>query len=106
MPSETEMGHPPFLYGTHYSTPGYVLYYLVRKAPEYMLRLQNGQFDKADRLFYSIAQTWHGVFTNQTDLKELIPEFFDSNGSFLLNSSELNLGVKSDGNFIFNKYIY
>jgi len=35
-------GQPPFLYGTHYSTPGYVLYYLVRCAPEYMLRLQNG----------------------------------------------------------------
>ncbi len=47
----------PFLYGTvsrppmpehrptvsqHYSTPGYVLYYLVRVAPEYMLRLQCG----------------------------------------------------------------
>jgi factor associated with neutral sphingomyelinase activation len=33
---------PPFLYGTHYSTPGYVLYYLVRVAPEHMLCLQNG----------------------------------------------------------------
>jgi factor associated with neutral sphingomyelinase activation len=36
---------PRFLYGTHYSTPGYVLFYLVRQAPEYMLRLQNGKFD-------------------------------------------------------------
>ena len=25
-----EMPEPKFLYGTHYSTPGYVLYYLVR----------------------------------------------------------------------------
>lgn len=32
-----------FLYGTHYSTPGYVLYYLVRLAPAAMLRLQNGK---------------------------------------------------------------
>ena len=24
-------GQPPFLYGTHYSAPGYVLYYLVRE---------------------------------------------------------------------------
>jgi len=35
------LGVPPkFLYGTHYSTPGYVLFYLVRAAPEYMLCLQ------------------------------------------------------------------
>lgn len=32
------MQPPRFLYGTHYSTPGYVLSYLVRVAPEYMLR--------------------------------------------------------------------
>ena len=31
-----------FLYGTHYSAPGYVLYYLVRMMPEHMLCLQNG----------------------------------------------------------------
>lgn len=42
---------PPFLYGTHYSTPGYVLFYLVRDMPEYMLCLQNGKFDDPDRLF-------------------------------------------------------
>jgi factor associated with neutral sphingomyelinase activation len=40
---------PPFMYGTHYSTPGYVLYYLVRVAPEHLLNLQNGKFDAPDR---------------------------------------------------------
>jgi factor associated with neutral sphingomyelinase activation len=33
-----------FLYGTHYSAPGYILYYLVRIMPEHMLCLQNGSF--------------------------------------------------------------
>ena len=47
----TEDLGPKFLYGTHYSTPGYVLYYLVRQAPEYILRLQNGKFDAPDRMF-------------------------------------------------------
>ena len=37
-----EMEHP-FLYGTHYSAPGYVLYYLLRSMPEHMLCLQNGE---------------------------------------------------------------
>jgi Beige/BEACH domain/PH domain associated with Beige/BEACH len=32
----------PFLFGTHYSAAGYVLYYLVRSMPEHMLCLQNG----------------------------------------------------------------
>jgi len=36
---------PPFLYGCHYSTPGYVVYYLMRSDPQLMLRLQNGRFD-------------------------------------------------------------
>ena len=30
--------HPPFLYGTHYSCPGYVMYWLVRAAPAHLLR--------------------------------------------------------------------
>lgn len=34
----------PFLYGTHYSAAGYVLYYLVRSMPQHMLCLQNGKF--------------------------------------------------------------
>ena len=39
MPREPD-SDPPFLYGTHYSTPGYCLYFLVRAMPEHMLRLQ------------------------------------------------------------------
>ena len=56
---ESEGLPPPFLYGTHYSTPGYVLFYLVRQAPEYMLCLQNGKFDAPDRLF---KRYLHGSF--------------------------------------------
>ena len=52
------MPEPRFLYGSHYSTPGFVLYFLVRKIPEFMLCLQNGRFDHADRMFNSIPQTW------------------------------------------------
>lgn len=98
------MPEPKFLYGTHYSTPGFVLYYLVRKAPEFMLCLQNGKFDHADRLFMSIAETWEGVLTNQTDVKELIPEFFqvpevNEQGevlSHLINYRGLDLGVRQN----------
>ncbi|KAE9336706.1 hypothetical protein PF008_g12894 [Phytophthora fragariae] len=87
---------PPFLYGTHYSTPGYVLYYFVRMAPEYMLCLQNGKFDAPDRLFQSIPSTWSSCNTNHADLKELIPAFFDDSlppEEWLCNGKNLDLGT-------------
>jgi factor associated with neutral sphingomyelinase activation len=67
---------PPFMYGTHYSTPGYVLYWLVRAAPAHMLRLQAGRFDAPDRLFHALASSWDSATSSTTDVKELIPEFY------------------------------
>ncbi|KAG7401354.1 hypothetical protein PHYBOEH_001770 [Phytophthora boehmeriae] len=93
---EAEGMPPPFLYGTHYSTPGYVLYFLVRKVPECMLCLQSGKFDDPDRLFRSVKLSWDGCISNPTDLKELIPEFFDCSvpaESWLRNSKHLDLGT-------------
>lgn len=71
-----DMPDPKFLYGSHYSTPGFVLYFLVRKIPECMLCLQNGKFDQPDRMFNSIPQTWINVTTHHSDFKELVPEFY------------------------------
>lgn len=91
------MPDPKFMYGTHYSTPGYVLFYLIRYAPEYMLRLQGGRFDDPDRMFFSISETWNSVLHNDSDVKELIPEFYHGTGEFLINSERLNLGTRHDG---------
>ncbi|EGG18026.1 BEACH domain-containing protein [Cavenderia fasciculata] len=90
---------PRFLYGTHYSTPAYVLYYLVRQVPEFMLRLQNGRFDAPSRMFHSIQETWHSVTNSSSDVKELIPEFYepDNQGGFLANDQRLDLGIRQDG---------
>lgn len=84
----------PFLYGTHYSAPGYVLYYLVRNMPEHMLCLQNGKFDAADRMFYDISHCYSCALTNHADVKELIPEFYNPLGGFdfLINARSLQLG--------------
>jgi factor associated with neutral sphingomyelinase activation len=46
----------PFLYGTHYSAAGYVLYYLVRSMPQHMLCLQNGKLKISTRI-YMLEQT-------------------------------------------------
>lgn len=92
---------PPFLYGTHFSSPGYVLYFLLRKLPEHVLKLHEGRFDKPDRLFLSVAQTWRGCLEDSADVKELIPEFYaledPERGSFLVNDLDLDLGLTADG---------
>jgi len=86
-----------FLYGTHYSAPGYVLYYLVRSMPEHMLCLQNGKFDAADRMFHSVAHCFNCAMTNHADVKELIPEFYVKDFDFLLNTRGLSLGATQSG---------
>ena len=53
-----QMPEPKFLYGTHYSNPGYVIGYLVRKYPQFMLKLHSGKFDHPDRMFHSIPIDW------------------------------------------------
>ncbi|XP_033626549.1 protein FAN-like [Asterias rubens] len=93
-----DMPEPKFLYGSHYSTPGYVLFYLLRVAPDYALCLQSGKFDQPDRLFKSIAETWNNVLHLQSDVKELIPEFYQPEmADFLINRTGLNLGIQQDG---------
>jgi hypothetical protein len=44
---------PPFHHGSHYSTMGFVLWYLIRLEPFTSLHiwLQDGKFDKTDRSF-------------------------------------------------------
>jgi len=88
-----------FLYGTHYSAPGYVLYFLVRSMPEHMLCLQNGKFDSPDRMFHSIAQCYSCVLTNHADVKELTPEFYNPSHDFdfLINVKGLQLGATQNG---------
>jgi len=92
-------GGARYLYGSHYSCPGFVLYYLVRKNPQLMLCLQNGRFDHPDRMFNSLQQTWRNVTTNQSDFKELVPEFYNTEegGEFLCNSMEIDFGVRHTG---------
>ena len=61
-----------------------MLFFLVRCVPEYMLCLQNGKFDAADRMFDSVGDAWTSVRAASTDLKELIPEFYDGDGEVVV----------------------
>lgn len=91
---------PKFHYGSHYSSAGIVLFYLLRLPPFSIenQKLQGGQFDHADRLFNSIRETWLSAAGkgNTSDVKELIPEFFYM-PEFLENRFNLDLGEKQSG---------
>jgi WD40 repeat protein len=87
---------PPWHFGTHFSNPQAVLWYLLRLEPFTSLHvfLQDGRFDRPDRQFWSIASAWEGVTaaSNTSDVKELIPEFFFL-PDFLYNTNNVYFGA-------------
>ncbi|KNC54321.1 uncharacterized protein AMSG_10309 [Thecamonas trahens ATCC 50062] len=92
---------PKFHWGSHYSSGGAVLYYMIRVEPFTSLhvQLQGGKFDHADRVFSSVAATWANCKTAGTDPKELIPEWYYLPEMFL-NTNGFDLGQRSsDGVF-------
>ncbi|KAG0575918.1 hypothetical protein KC19_5G040000 [Ceratodon purpureus] len=89
---------PKFHYGSHYSSAGTVLYYLVRIEPYSTLaiQLQGGKFDHADRMFSDIGSTWNGVLEDMSDVKELVPELFYLPEA-LKNGNHIDLGRTQKG---------
>ena len=88
---------PKFHYGSHYSSIGVVLFFLLRVEPftSHNIKLQGGQFDLPDRLFHSLPVAWENCMSSNSDVKELIPEFFYM-PEFLRNNNQLILGVKQN----------
>ncbi|KAF5453352.1 hypothetical protein F2P56_028258 [Juglans regia] len=89
---------PKFHYGSHYSSAGTVLYYLVRVEPftTLSIQLQGGKFDHADRMFSDIAATWNGVLEDMSDVKELVPELFYL-PEILTNENAIDFGTTQLG---------
>ena len=90
---------PKFMYGSHYSSAGVVMYFLLRQEPfsSLSVSLQGGRFDCPDRLFFDMNSTWNGVNNSMSDVKELIPEMFCF-PELLSNLNGLPLGELQDGN--------
>ncbi len=84
----------PYMYLSHYSTPCNVLYFLIRQVPSYILKVQNeGYGGPPDRIFFDVGRSWFNGLSVLADNKELIPEFYFGDGSFLLNLHALDLGL-------------
>ena len=89
----------PFHHGTHYSTGASVSYYMVRLEPftSQAKKIQNDTFDMPDRLFHSVQRSWESCLSNNSDVKELIPEFFYLPEMFI-NINKYALGFTQRGN--------
>ena len=88
---------PAFMYGSHYSSAGVVLHYLLRMEPftTMAIDLQSGRFDCPDRLFFSVNECFKGCLTSMSDVKELTPEWFYDPFIFI-NRSKFDLGKRQD----------
>ena len=55
-----------FHYGTHYSSPGIIYHFLLRTSPfsEGAALLQGGKFDFADRLFFSMSDSFKNAIVD------------------------------------------
>ncbi|XP_074663000.1 lysosomal-trafficking regulator-like [Tubulanus polymorphus] len=90
---------PPYHYGSHYSNSGTVLHFLVRLPPftKMFLSYQDNNFDIPDRSFHSVATSWRlSSLESNTDVKELIPEFFFL-PEFLINHEGFDFGHRQSG---------
>ena len=85
----------PFFYGSHYSSAGTVLQFLIRLEPFTSLSsiLQSGRFDLPDRVFDGVPSAFRSVLTNLGDVRELIPEFFYLPDMFR-NGNGIDLGAR------------
>ncbi|OHT15288.1 hypothetical protein TRFO_14189 [Tritrichomonas foetus] len=89
---------PHYYYGSHYSYPAAVLYFLMRSEPHtlYNMCLHNG-FDHPDRVFRSIQESWKSSSElNSADVKELIPEFYCCTSMFE-NNNHYTFPKRTDG---------
>ncbi|EFC36198.1 predicted protein [Naegleria gruberi] len=87
----------PYHYGSHYSTPIAVSYYLVRMEPftRIFFEFNDGKLDLPDRTFHSLKKSWElssGETQSKSDFKELTPEFFYL-PEFLQNRNRIDFGI-------------
>ena len=63
------------------------MFYLNRQFPRFQLQMQGGSFDNG--IMDGIKEFWEYLYSEGNDVMELIPEFFEGDGEFLLNYNNL-----------------
>ena len=91
-------------FNTHYSSCGYILYYLVRLIPFTFghIKLQSGHFDSPERMFSSL-ENYLSAISNSDENRELCPELFFTFETFI-NLNHFDLGYIKSDNFLINDF--
>ena len=94
---------PNYHFGSHYSSPAIIMQYLIRMSPfnKGHKELQGGKFDLADRLFFSLQESYKGATEEISDVRELTPEFYYC-PEILVNFEKHDFGVQQTGNRVNN----
>ncbi|CAD8063170.1 unnamed protein product [Paramecium sonneborni] len=92
-----------FLFGSHFSVAAQIINTLVRIEPFTTLQceLQDGKLDQADRIFFSIPNTWDSCQNDHQDFRELIPEYFYF-PEFLKNINKIQFGLRQNQEIVDN----
>ena len=95
-----EYDHIPFCFGSHYSNSMYVSHFLGRLFPYAltMIEIQGTGFDCSERLFLCLDKTFLSSTEEKSDVRELIPEFYNIPEMFK-NLNNLNFGEVNINNF-------
>ena len=66
------------MFGSFYSNAGIVSNYLLRVNPftTHHYQIQGKSFDLIDRLFLNLEDQYASIFTQTSDNRELVPEFY------------------------------
>ena len=97
-----EIKEKRYFYSSHYSNPFYVVHYMYKIFPYSCcaIELQGNGFDKRERQFLSIIDSWKNCMNENTDVRELIPEFYYLPEMFInLNKINFGEGEKNHDNF-------
>ena len=87
-----------YYFNTNYSNSVYICNYLLRIFPYSFIaiEIQGDGFDDPNRLFHSIENTFYTISYLNTDLREILPEFYFMPEMFI-NINKLNFKKKSTG---------
>ena len=98
-----------YFYSSHYSNPFYVVHYMYKLFPYSCcaIELQGDGFDKRERQFISIIESWKNCMNENTDVRELIPEFYYLPEMFI-NINKINFGnnekINEENDFEYPKW--
>lgn len=76
-PTTTNRVEPYCMFKNYLSTSAAVHYYLLRKYPEMIVRLQHNVVVLEERIFHNVERAYYSSLNGVADFKELVQDFYE-----------------------------